>query len=146
MAELLKDFPPEFLRWWQAANQAARGKNPDKMRHAAASLRMLMNRIIDHLAPRDVVCGWDHPKNTRRSDGKASLEVRLLYIVRRCDSPPLASMVSGTIALGMALATLLNQGVHEDETQVDAFGLRLLLRRVECTLCDLIDASHLFRG
>lgn len=142
--KLLKDLPPEFLRWWRAANQAAQGENPDKIRHAAASLRMLTNRLIDHLAPQAVVCAWDHPENIRRSQGKAPLRLRLLYIVRRCEAPALAEMVAGTVASGLALATLLNNGVHDDEPPVDAFGLRLLFRRVECTLCDLIEAACIF--
>ena len=131
---------PGFRKMWDGAHMAATSNNPDKIRHAMISLRELFTHVIHTLAPDADVKRWTTDPR-RFHQGRPTRETRLLYICSPVAAGPLSDFVVTDVQSILALAKLFQHGTHAIEPTLSPVQMRLIFRRLEGVLCNLIDIS-----
>ena len=135
---LLATLDPRLCNLWHGARMAAESKNPDRVRHALASLRELERLVVHKLAPdRDVLKWSSDPLHF--SDGKPTRRARLLYICDPVACDPLTDYVHAEVASVLALVGLFNKGTHGLGVKVSRRQMELIFGRLETMLCMLIE-------
>lgn len=125
----LHEVGPEFSEAFLGAQDALRAKNRDYIRHAAVSLRELLDKLLERLAPADEVKRWE--------DGPALLaknqvhKARLMYLFRDLLSGPYADFMLKDIDLILQTFYALNKATHVLDSPYSDDVLRVLLARVE---------------
>jgi hypothetical protein len=135
---LLKKVDPRLPKLWRGARITATSTNPDKTRHASASLRELMTQVLHILAPDEAVRRWtSDPRHF--PNGKPSRESRLLYICQSIANGALSDYILAEIRSVIALHNVLQKGTHGIDADFSPLQFRLIFNRIEGTICSLIE-------
>lgn len=134
---LLAEIDPRLSRLWHGAKEAVDSRNPDSQRHAAVSVRELLDQLIRRLAPDKDVVAWNPLAD------KLSRTIRLSYITRRIESKATAEFIHCDIRSVTAYMELLNCGTHSVDPPFTRVQLSAMLKRAEGLIAYLMFVERL---
>ena len=114
---LVKRVAPQFAHMYTGGFEALNGDNPDRVRHASASLRELGNRLLKPFAPDDDVIVWlrrtGRLQEGLQRNGRPAHWAKAMYAFRDHEASPLAKVWEPNSQVQASLIQLLNSGVHQ---------------------------------
>lgn len=140
LPDLLRGIDPELVRMWDGARQARRSDNVDRSRHVVASLRTLVDDVLDHLAPPNAVKALGNADDLL-DDGRVKREARFRYTGRNLEYKRLATAYDADMKALVAIYGVLNS-VHDGKLDLSDRELGLVVMRIESALRFVILASQ----
>lgn len=130
---------PEFGEILLAAREAIANQSRDYVRHASVSLRELLDKVLDELAPRKAVTQWS--RSSRLLKEGQSNKARLVYVFRNVETAAYASFAEKDIDHIAQTFIALNEGTHRLEGPFGRQTMETLLARVEGHLLLLLTVA-----
>ena len=134
----LADVSRDLVAPYRGAVQALRAGGPDWQRHVGASVRMLIDALLDCLAPAHELELFFAGRADVKSKGVYTRRAQLLYIFREVDAPGYDQMVAKDVDMTLATFYPANQAVHSLVPNLSGKQGRVFLRRVEGCLLTLL--------
>ena len=140
IVELLEFVHPDLVTLYLGAKEALYSNNPDRIRHALASLRELWNHVVRKIAPQEQALDWiaEHGKEGDLDcNNRPTRRGKIKYISRNINSPPMVDFVDQSATMSTRLHKLYGR-VHELEPGFSDDQLYPILWRTESELSYLI--------
>jgi hypothetical protein len=138
--DLLERVDARLLKLYEGARNAIESGNPDRVRHAAISLRELVTQIIHRLAPDEDFFKWNQDGDNVK-DGRPTRKGRLLFICRGINHGPFAEFVDKDVSAALTFLGLFQDCTHAIESSCSDKQLKALLIRMEALLWYIIGVS-----
>lgn len=139
--ELLAALNPALRSVWLGAREALRSVNPERGRHVVVSLRELVTRVLDILAPPAAIQSWTSDPS-HFHDGRPTREARVLFACRGVNHGPFSKFVSADVRATIEFIALFQRGTHELAVSFSETQLRALVTRSEYLLRFLLLVSR----
>jgi hypothetical protein len=139
ISDRLAQFGPEFRDAFEGAREALTTRNRDYVRHASVSLRELLDKLLDRLAPTETVKQWPHSAKLIKK-GHTN-KARLTYLFRELSTGPYADFVAKDTDLILQTFYALNKGTHVLDSPFGDEIMRVLVARIEGHLLILLAAA-----
>ncbi|UBF29278.1 hypothetical protein K9N68_16455 [Kovacikia minuta CCNUW1] len=138
---LLENLGSEFSSIFIGAKEAVIYKRQDYVRHASVSLRELLDKLLEHLAPTEVVQKWTESADLlqKRQIHKA----RLKYLFRELSYGSYTDFIEKDIELILQTFYALNKGTHTLSSPFTDKTMSVLMARVEGHLLMILTAANL---
>lgn len=130
LIERLTAVNPHWTKMLEGARQALRSDNPDKVRHAIASLRELTREVMQYLSPDENIKHWSSSEGDF-SNGRPTRIARLRYIARSINHGPLVDFVEKDLKSVLAAIDVFQAGTHSADSRLTEIQVRALLARAE---------------
>jgi len=135
---LINTVNPSWLTLIEGAEHSLRSDNPDRVRHAATSLRELVTQIIHTLAPDDLV----HERLTEQHwfhNGRPTRKARLFFILtKKYGNDVLVDFIEKDIDAILSFFDLFQRGTHEIVSTIDSKELQFIVTRTRLLVTQLI--------
>lgn len=132
----------EFLEPYQGAFSALQAQNPDWCRHASASVRELMDKLLARLAPdEDLHSHFPNPTPLQMKDGAFTRRAQLQFIFRGVAVEAYAKMAEKDIDLVLATFYPANDGVHTLVPPLTKKQMWVFWRRIQGCLSTVLQAA-----
>lgn len=141
LEDLLSELDERLVTPWRGAVNAILSENPDRIRHAAVSMRELFTQILDILAPNSEVIGWSHDPN-HLHDGRPTRRARLLYICRNSNHQGFSKFLEKDIDSYLGMTSLFQTGVHSLDSPFSDGQMIALRVRIEGAIRLLIETAR----
>jgi hypothetical protein len=144
LEQCLHSLDPALYKMWQGARYTlASPENPDQQRQVMISLRTLLDKLIEKLAPDDKVRTWstDLKYYRKQNQKKPSGTGCISYICRHLLVGSFVTFIEADISVIVKMWQYLNR-VHELETSISDRQLHALVERFESALLFLIRTSQ----
>ena len=139
--DLLGELDERLITPWSGAINAIMSGNPDRVRHAAVSMRELFTQILDILAPNSEVIGWSNDPN-HLHDGRPTRRARLLYICHTSNHQGFSKFLQKDIDSYLEMTSLFQTGVHSLDSPFSDGQMIALRVRIEGAIRLLIEAAR----
>jgi hypothetical protein len=139
--ELLQSHGKEYIDILKGAKQAATSNNSDKVRHTVVSLRELLNKILNELAPVDKVKQWVCG-NGGENKGNPTRGIHIEYIFRNISCSSIAPLIENEINFIPKLIKILSDETHGLLSGYSDKELNLLIDKTTSTLLMLLRYSQ----
>lgn len=130
---------PHLVDVRKGALIAIEGKNPDKSRHVAASLRACFDKVLLSLVPDKEFQAWQREKRNELDD-MGEREKMIRYICRKFGSGSFARFIGADIEAVIKLWQLLCKLDHSSKTRLTEAQLRVIATRTDAAILMLIEA------
>lgn len=134
----LADVSATLVSPYQGARSALAAAGPDWRRHLGASLRSLVDGLVDALAPDDELLLFFASPDEHRQDGRFTRRAKLTFIFREVAVDGYAQMAENDIEMALATFYPTNAAVHELTSTLTERQGRVLLRRVQGCLMTIL--------
>ena len=132
----------EFLEPYQGAFSALQAQNPDWCRHASASVRELMDKLLARLAPdKDLRAHFPNPTSQQMKAGAFTRRAQLQLIFRGVAVEAYAKMAEKDIDLVLATFYPANDGVHTLIPALTEKQMWVFWRRIQGCLSTVLQAA-----
>ncbi|MEX0799882.1 MAG: hypothetical protein WD379_01540 [Dehalococcoidia bacterium] len=137
---LIASLGAELLVPYRGAAEAIRSNNPDRIRHAAGSLRELFTQVLHRLAPDSDVVKWISDTSLLDDKGRPTRRARLLYVSRTINHGEFVELIEADLAGALEFLSVLQKGTHKVEATpfLTDSQLRALQVRMDSLLYNLI--------
>jgi hypothetical protein len=139
--ELLQPHGKGYVDILNGAKQVAASDNPDKVRHTVVSLRELVNKMLNELAPVDKVKQWVCD-NGGENKGSLSRGIYVRYIFRNISCSSIAPLIENEINFMPELIKILSNETHGFLSGYSDKELNLLIDKTASTLLMLLRYSQ----
>lgn len=140
--QMLEGLNGDLVIPYQGALDSVRSRNPDRIRHVAASLRELITRVLHTLAPDERFHRWNADPQNVDDKGRPTRRGRLLYIYRHINLPPFLRFVDTDVEADLAFIDLFQRAQHEIPESMSDEQCRALLSRTESLLYFMVKVSR----
>jgi hypothetical protein len=123
-----------------AARDVVEAERTDYVRHASVSLRELLDKLLDDLAPATEVTSWT-PSAQLYQDGQTN-KARLLYVFRDVNAEAYTVFAEKDIEHILQTFFALNQGTHRLKSPFGRRVMQSLIARVEGHLMLLLTVAN----
>jgi hypothetical protein len=137
----LRSVDVNLVRLWEGAGSAIESDNPDRVRHAAVSMRELLTHVLHLLAPDDEIRLWNSD-SALYDRGKPTRRARLLYICRHINHDPFLKFVETDVDSMIEFISLFQRGTHQLVLPFNEVQLRALKAKMEGVLRFLLEISR----
>jgi len=128
----------DLVRLIDGARDAARSDNPDRVRHAATSIRELFTHVTHNLATDEEVIKWAASDAQLVENGRPTRRGRLLFILRRVNNGAFTEFVDAEVNAMLTLIGVLHGGTHGVVPNLSDDALSAGVDWMESALANLI--------
>ena len=134
----LRRTSPSLVAPYRGAVHVLTAAGPDWQRHLGASLRTLIDSLLEDLAPPEEVARFLPNPDAFKKDGRFTRRALLMYIFREVAVGGYAKMSENDIEMTLATFYPSNLAVHELISTLDERQGKVLLRRVQGCLATIL--------
>lgn len=130
---------PGLLRAWRGAREALRSGGVDRMRHAASSLRTVLDNLLRLAAPTAAVRAWDtDPTHYVGSSQEPLHRTRINYIFRDTKNPTLLKVINLQAGIYSILMGSSSDVVHSLDDVFEEEELGFLMLQAELLIREVL--------
>lgn len=131
---------PSLVEKWKGALGALNGNNPDRMRHAASSLRELLRSVVMRMVDNAAFEVWAEQQHPPFNIRKRQIETRVRFILR--GFPARCEFIASDAASVVEILDMLSETVHGDTAPYSESQLRFVTRRVQGLIAAFLELRN----
>lgn len=131
---------PDFVDIFLGAKDAIMSQNRDYMRQASVSFRELLIKLLEHLAPDELVKSYS--ESAKHFQKKETHRARLKYLFREVISGSYAAFIEKDIDIILQTILALNKATHSSPRPFADREMQVLVARIEGNLLMILAVAQ----